>query len=118
MKNIIFTFIVTLFLNTEQSQVIQQQRLDIDPSKLAKFEVAIVKKNQIYNNEDGQPRYVTFQVLTGPNAYNYVRMQIAESLAEFDEVHKEGSDFSQRTVGPLHFPSRKQNLVGKCRDDT
>ena len=94
-------------MNRAQSQVIQQQRLDIDPLKLAKFEVAVVKKNQIYNNEDGQPRFVTFKVLTGTNAYNYVRMQISESLAEFDEVYKEGSDFSQRMVGPLHFPSRK-----------
>ena len=102
MKNIIFTFIVTLYLNTAKSQVIQQRRLDVDPSNVAKFEAAVAKKNQIYNSKDGQPRYVTFQILTGPNAYNYVRMQIAESLAELDEVDKEGNDFWQKTVGPLH----------------
>ena len=109
MKNIIFTFFVTLYLNSAQSQVIQQRRLEVDPSNVEKFEAAVAKKNQIYNSKDGQPRYVTFQILTGPYAYNYVRMQIAESLAEFDEVDQEGNDFWQKTVGPLH--SSKGNSI-------
>tara|TARA_A100001015_G_C14763618_1_gene622415 strand:- start:253 stop:507 length:255 start_codon:yes stop_codon:yes gene_type:complete len=84
MKNILFTFIITLFLNSAQSQVIRQRRLDVDPSNVAKFEAAVAKKNQIYNIKNDQPRYVIFQILTGPHAYNYVRMQIVESLFEFD----------------------------------
>lgn len=102
MKQIIFTLITTLCLTTAQSQVIQQRRLDVESSDVAKFEAAVAKKNQLYNSQDDQPRWVTFQILTGPNAYNYVRMQIAESLAEFDEVDQEGNDFWQKTVGPLH----------------
>ena len=103
MTNIIFTFFVTLYSNSAQSQVIQQRRLEVDPSNVEKFEAVVAKKNQIYYSKDGQPRYVTFQILTGPNAYNYVRMQIAESFAEFDEVDQEGNDFWQKTVGPLHL---------------
>ena len=37
MKQIIFALITTLFLTTAQSQVIQQRRLDVDPSDVAKI---------------------------------------------------------------------------------
>ena len=110
MKNIIFTFIVTLYLNTAQSQVIQQRRLNVDPSKVAKFEVVVAKKNQFYYNKDGQPRFVTFKILTGPNAYDYVRVQITESIAKFDEADQEGNDFWRKTIDPLH--SSSGNRVG------
>ena len=76
--------------------------MEVDPSNVEKFEAVVAKKNQIYYSKDGQPRYVTFQILTGPNAYNYVRTEIAESFAEFDEVDQEGNDFWQKTVGYLH----------------
>ena len=81
--------------------------MKVDPSNVEKFEDAVAKKNQIYNRKEGQPRHVTFQILTGPNAYNYVRMQIAESLAEFDEVDQEGNDFWQKNGRSPSFIKRE-----------
>jgi len=102
MKQIIFALITTLFLTTAQSQVIQSRRLDVDPADVAKFEAAVAKKNQMYNSKDDQARWITFQIMTGPYAYNYIRTQVAESMSEFDVLDKAGNDFWQKTVGPLH----------------
>ena len=95
---------MTLHLNKAQSQIIQQRRLDVDLSNVEKFEAAVAKKNQIYHSKDGQPKYVTFQILTDLKHYNYVRMQIAE----FDEVDQEGNDFCQKTECPFLFSIRSR----------
>ena len=102
MKKIFFTILAVLCLSNLSAQVIQQRLLKVDPANVAEFEAAVSKKTKMYNSKDGQARWVTFQILTGNNAYNYVRMQIAQSMAEFDNVDKEGNAFWQKTVGPLH----------------
>ena len=73
-------------MTVSYSQVIQSRVLKVDPANVDKFEAAVAKKTKMYNSKEDQPRWVTFQILTGPNAWNYVRMQIAQSPGEFDKV--------------------------------
>ena len=102
MKKIFLTLLASLFLTVSYSQVIQSRVLKVDPANVDKFEAAVAKKTKMYNSKEDQPRWVTFQILTGPNAWNYVRMQIAQSPGEFDKVDKVGNAYWQKTVGPLH----------------
>ena len=102
MKRIFFTILVTLFLTSVNSQVVQSRILKVNPANVDKFETAVAKKTKMYNSKKGQPRWVTFQILTGPNAWHYVRMQIAQSVGEFDNVDKVGNAYWQKNVGPLH----------------
>lgn len=102
MKKLFFTILNILLVFTLKSQVIQERLLQVNPANVAKFEAAVAKKTQIYNGKEDQPNWVTFQILTGPQAYNYIRMQIVDSMPEFDNIDQIGNDYWLKTVGPLH----------------
>ncbi len=102
MKKIFIPLLTFLFISNVNSQIIQQRLLKVDPADVSKFEAAVAKKTKMYNGKDGQARWVTFQIMTGKNAYHYVRMQIAQSMSEFDNIDTQGNSFWQKTVGPLH----------------
>lgn len=102
MKNSIFfllSFLISLGL---QAQYLQSRLLEVSQENIAKFEAAVAEKTKMYNSKEGQPRYLTFRILTGPNAQNYVRMQYAQNISEFDKVDKVGNDFWFKTTGKLH----------------
>ena len=102
MKKLFFTILNILLVFILKSQVIQERLLQVNPANVAKFEAAVAKKTQIYNGKEDQPNWVTFQILTGPQAYNYIRMQIVDSMPEFDNIDQIGNDYWLKTVGPLH----------------
>tara|TARA_S200000501_G_scaffold75406_1_gene67194 strand:+ start:1123 stop:1860 length:738 start_codon:yes stop_codon:yes gene_type:complete len=102
MKKLFFIILNILLVFTLKSQVIQERLLQVNPANVAKFEAAVAKKTQIYNSKEDQPNWVTFQILTGPQAYNYIRMQIVDSIPKFDNIDQIGNDYWQKTVGPLH----------------
>jgi hypothetical protein len=85
-----------------QAQYLQSRLLEVSQENVAKFEAAVAEKTKMYNSKEGQPRYLTFRILTGPNAQNYVRMQYAQNISEFDKVDKVGNDFWFKTTGKLH----------------
>ena len=108
MKKIFLLLFTTLFLTSlnaqEQNWIMQTRLLDVDAKDVQKFESAVAKKTQMYNSEDGTARWITFRILTGPNANSYVRAQLENSWEMFDNVDTVGNAYWQKTVGPLHTP--------------
>ena len=85
------------------SQYIQSRVLKVNPENMDKFMSAVETKTKMYNSKEGQARYLTFQILTGPDAQNFVRMQLANEISELDTaVSKEELDFWWKTTGKLH----------------
>ena len=62
----------------------------------------VAEKTKIYNSKKGQANYLTFRILTGKNAQNFIRMQVADSIQELDKVDTEGNNWWQKKVGSLH----------------
>ena len=108
MKKIFLLLFTTLFLTSlnaqEQNWIMQTRLLDVDAKDVQKFESAVAKKTQMYNSKDGTARWITFRILTGPNANSYVRAQLENSWEMFDNVDTVGNAYWQKTVGPLHTP--------------
>ena len=102
MKNSIFFLLSFLMSLGLQAQYLQSRLLEVSQENVAKFEAAVAEKTKMYNSKEGQPRYLTFRILTGPNAQNYIRMQYAQNISEFDKVDKVGNDFWFKTTGKLH----------------
>ena len=67
-----------------------------------KFESAAAKKTKMYNSEADDAQWYTFQIMSGANAQNLWRVQIAENLAALDDVDTEGNAYWEKTVGDLH----------------
>ena len=106
MKKIFLLLLKTLFLTSlnaqQQNWWMQSRILKVDPSDVDKFEKAVAKKTQMYNSKEGTPRWITFRIITGSAANNYLRVQLANSPEEFDNVDTVGNAYWQKTVGPLH----------------
>ena len=99
MKKILFGLLISITVSVN-GQFLQSRLLKVNQSNVAKFEAAVAQKTKLYNSKDGQPRYITFKILTGPYAQNYV--QYADEMSEFDVVDKVGNDYWFKTTGKLH----------------
>ena len=44
----------------------------------------VAKKTQMYNNSEDSEKFYTFQILTGPNATDFIRVRWMESINELD----------------------------------
>lgn len=102
MKKVLYFLAIISSINFMDAQVIQTRRLEVPRTEMAKFVMAASKKTQLYNSKPGQPRYLTFEILTGPYANNFIRVQAADSVAEFDNVDQVGNDYWFKTTGDLH----------------
>ena len=51
---------------------------------MAKFSEGIAKKTQMYNRSENSDQYYTFQILSGPNTNNFIRVRWMESIGELD----------------------------------
>jgi hypothetical protein len=102
MKKILILFFTLFSLNFSAAQVLQWRLLEVAPENMEEFMAAAAKKTKMYNSKEGQPRYLTYRILTGPNAQNLVRFQIADSIQELDLVDTKGNNYWQKTTGSLH----------------
>ena len=106
MRKLFLLLFTTLFLTSinaqEQNWIMQTRLLNVDAEDVQKFESAVAKKTKMYNSKEGTARWLTFRILTGPNANNYVRAQLETSWEMFDNVDTVGNAYWQKTVGPLH----------------
>ena len=81
---------------------LQSRVLKVDPADVEKFEAAVAKKTKMYNSKDGTPRWITFRILTGQNANQYLRVQYITSPEELDNIDNVGNAYWQKTVGQYH----------------
>jgi len=103
MKKIILTLSFVFAITIMSAQVLIQSRLlVVEEENMEAFFEGVADKTKKYNSKKGQARYLTFQILTGNNAYNFVRMQVADSIQEFDNVDTKGNNYWRNKVGSLH----------------
>ena len=96
------TLVTFLFSFISTAQFLQSRLLKVEQKNMEKFMSAVANKTKLYNSKEGQPRYITFQILTGPEAQNFVRMQYAPKVEDFDKIDKVGNAYWQKTTGALH----------------
>ena len=109
MKKIILLLIALITIapsfaqdNMPQQWLMRARILQVDQSDVSAFEKAVAKKTEMYNNNEDQPRWITFRILSGPQANNYLRMQLTTDVSEFDNEDMKGNAYWEKTVGPLH----------------
>ena len=97
MKKILILAIF-LFSFNSTAQFLQSRLLKVEQKNMEKFMSAVANKTKLYNSKEGQPRYITFQILTGPEAQNFVRMQYAPKVEDFDKIDKVGNAYWQKRL--------------------
>ena len=102
MKKIIFTLLFAFTMTTLNAQIIQSRLLTVDQENMEEFMEGVAEKTKMYNSKKGQANYLTFQILTGKNAQNFIRMQVSDSIQELDKVDTKGNNWWQKKVGSLH----------------
>jgi len=84
MKKITITLLLILFVSSLSSQVGQARVLEVKDGHMDKFMSGVAKKTQMYNNSEDSDKFYTFQILTGPNATDFIRVRWMESINELD----------------------------------
>lgn len=84
MKKITITFLLILFVSSLSAQVGQARILEVKDGHMDKFMSGVAKKTQMYNNSEDSEKFYTFQILTGPNATDFIRVRWMESMNELD----------------------------------
>jgi hypothetical protein len=102
MKKIILTLSFAFAIIAMNAQIIQSRLLTVDQENMEEFMEGVAEKTKMYNSKKGQANYLTFQILTGKNAQNFIRMQVSDSIQELDKVDTKGNNWWQKKVGSLH----------------
>ena len=84
MKKIFLLLLTILFVGSLNAQFGQSRILEVKDGHMAKFTDGVAKKTQKYNRSEGSAKFFTFQILTGPNATDFIRVRWMESLDELD----------------------------------
>ena len=79
MKKFTTTLLLFLFISSLSAQVGQARILEVKDGHMDKFMSAVAKKTQMYNNSEDSEKFYTFQILTGPNATDFIRVRWMES---------------------------------------
>ena len=80
MKKIILTLSFAFALTAMSAQVLQSILLIVEQENMEEFLDGVSEKTKMYNSKKGQARYLTFQILTGKNAQNFIRFQVVDSI--------------------------------------
>ena len=65
-------------------QVIQSRVVSVEKGKNQKFRAGVEKKTKMYNAKEGQLRFFTFNITSGPNTGKYYRVRYEEEISGFD----------------------------------
>ncbi|MGC6423266.1 MAG: hypothetical protein ACON47_08685 [Flavobacteriaceae bacterium] len=76
-----------LFLTSSISfaQVINTRMITVDRGMNSKFETGVEKKTKMYNSKEGQLRFYTFRITTGPHMGKYFRVRYEDEMKGFDK---------------------------------
>lgn len=103
MKKITITLFLILFVSSLTAQVGQSRTLEVKDGQMDKFISGVAKKTQMYNNSEGSANFVTFQILTGPNATDFIRVRWMESINELDNpVDAEELSYWNKVARPYY----------------
>ena len=103
MKKITITLFLILFVSSLTAQVGQSRTLEVKDGQMDKFMSGVAKKTQMYNNSEDSANFVTFQILTGPNATDFIRVRWMESINELDNpVDAEELSYWNKVARPYY----------------
>ena len=104
MKKITLITVLTLFVTSLSAQVGQARLLKVNDGQMEKFTTNISKKTQMYNNSEGSDTYYTFQILSGPNTNDFIRVRWMESIAELDSNSTDSEELKywNKNVAPYY----------------
>lgn len=112
--NLLFTF---LFISSLSAQVGQSRLLEVKDGQMSKFVDGVAKKTKMYNDAEGSANFVTFEILTGQNAQDFIRVRWMGDITELDNpVDSEELAYWNKNVrpyyteGPARIWSRNANL--------
>ena len=108
MKKITITLLLLLFVSSLSAQVGQARVLEVKDGHMDKFMSGVAKKTQMYNNSEDSDKFYTFQILTGPNATDFIRVRWMESADELAYWNKNARP--HYTEGAARIWSRNANL--------
>ena len=103
MKKITITLFLILFVSSLTAQVGQSRTLEVKDGQMDKFMSGVAKKTQMYNNSEDSAKFFTFQILTGPNATDFIRVRWMESINELDNpVDAEELSYWNKVARPYY----------------
>ena len=103
MKKIVLLLLTTLFVSSLNAQFGQARVLEVKEGHMDKFMDGVVQKTQKYNRSEESPKFFTFQILTGPNATDFIRVRWMESLEELDlDPNQEELDYWNKFARPYY----------------
>ena len=103
MKKITITLFLILFVSSLTAQVGQSRILEVKDGQMDKFMSGVAKKTQMYNNSEDSAKFFTFQILTGPNATDFIRVRWMESIDELDNpVDAEELSYWNKVARPYY----------------
>tara|TARA_B100001113_G_C21017415_1_gene582000 strand:- start:163 stop:903 length:741 start_codon:yes stop_codon:yes gene_type:complete len=103
MKKILLLLLTTVFVSSLNAQIGQARVLEVKDGHLSKFMDGVAKKTQKYNRSEGSSKFYTFQILTGPNATDFIRVRWMESIEELDsDPSQEELDYWNKVARPYY----------------
>ncbi len=103
MKKILFLLLTTVFVSSLNAQFGQARVLEVKDGHMSKFMDGVAKKTQKYNRSEGSSKFFTFQILTGPNATDFIRVRWMESIEELDsDPSQEELDYWNKVARPYY----------------
>jgi len=116
MKKIFLLLLTTLFIGSLNAQIGQGRILEVKEGHMAKFMDGVAKKTQKYNRSEGSAKFYTFQILTGPNATDFIRVRWMESVDELDsDPSQEELDYWNKYARP-HYTEGANRIWSRNAD--
>jgi hypothetical protein len=88
------------------AQYTQTRVLHVKSENVTQFEEAVAKKTKMFNGPQSEDRFLTFKILSGPNANQYMRVRFEANLSGFDSIDKKGYNYWKQNVMPFYVEGR------------
>jgi len=84
MRKLLSILFLFLFVSSINAQVGQSRLLEVKEGQMEKFVNGVSKKTKMFNDSEGSDKFYTFEILTGPNAQDFIRVRWMESITDLD----------------------------------
>ena len=88
------------------AQYTQTRVLHVKSENVTQFEEAVAKKTKMFNGPQSEDRFLTFKILSGPNANQYMRVRFEANLSGFDYIDNKGYNYWKQNVMPFYVEGR------------
>ena len=108
MRNILL-LLLTLSFTFASSQIYTSRTIEIEQGQMDKFIEAASKKTQMFNNDENNFAYYTFQILSGEDTGKIFRVQVGTPEMMDAGLDQKEANYWSKNVGPYI----KSNSAGR-----